>query len=150
MRSAWTRRGPGATMGRSISYGRRTAARTPISTRQIRRKTRSRVPIRNPGVNQSIGVSRLSFPFSPPFPHSSTYAQHEAVTDDTKMAGKTTNTFTFDAGSRTATLKGSVDYCRGVKVSDSQDMSASTNFYRCVSHGSDYIIPTGWVANVGG
>ncbi|KAI0543613.1 hypothetical protein F4679DRAFT_568059 [Xylaria curta] len=43
---------------------------------------------------------------------------------------KTTNTFLFDAGSHTASLKGSVEYCRGIKISDSQDMSASTNLYR--------------------
>ncbi|GAW16200.1 hypothetical protein ANO14919_056230 [Xylariales sp. No.14919] len=74
----------------------------------------------------------------------STYTyQHEAKTPEDPVQtpdnkywcqpehwSKTTNTFTFDAGSDTATLQGSVDYCRGVKVSDSQDMSASTNFYR--------------------
>ncbi|KAI8960767.1 hypothetical protein F5Y11DRAFT_367183 [Daldinia sp. FL1419] len=68
---------------------------------------------------------------------------HEANTPDTPIQSlddrswcqpehwsKTTNTFTFNAGSHTATLKGSVDYCQGVKVSDSQDMSSSNNFYR--------------------
>ncbi|KAI0856662.1 hypothetical protein F4860DRAFT_492290 [Xylaria cubensis] len=45
---------------------------------------------------------------------------------------KTTNTFLFDVGSHTASLKGSVEYCRGIKISNSQDMSASTNLYRSV------------------
>ncbi|KAJ2990088.1 hypothetical protein NUW58_g3130 [Xylaria curta] len=70
---------------------------------------------------------------SPPFlrlPIFGCIRHYETLINYMKMAGKTTNTFLFDAGSHTAALKGSVEYCRGIKISDSQDMSASTNLYR--------------------